>query len=399
MSRMSKEINIFSPETQQAIEKCIKLNIPFAVVLKPKCKKPEFFASFFSGFAPVTPDGNFLPGFSAGFFSESPKSSVYVPAELKVSDILNLPMEQKPLEDSYLNFPVASTSFMPYYAIARNIIDTHKRDDGKTVLSRIIRFTTSVPLVTVASRYFASMTTSFRYIFFTPETGLWLGASPELLYEWKPATGEFRTMSLAGTRKKMKKNSATTWDDKNIDEHNYVTGHIASVFDKFGVSPQFDDSTLRYGELEHICTSISGKINVSPVEVIEKLNPTPAVCGWPVDVAAERIFYNEPHDRNCYGGYISVADNKKLIAFVNLRCAHIRPAENGNWDYAVYAGGGLTKDSVPIEEWREAANKASYLYRAANKGNKLPHLSLSELTETTLEKEFDNVINKQDDKG
>ena len=384
---------LFSHDTILAVERCIKLNIPFALVLLPRHKTPRFYASMKFGISPVDKNGFFLPGFSASFFAENPDEAVYIPQDLKVKDILSIPCDFSPLESSIADFPHSSTEFMPYYAVVSQIIARHKRDNGKTVLSRVVRFDTSVPVMEVASNYFNSLDNCCRYLYFTPETGLWIGASPELLYEWNRETEIFRTMSLAGTRHSV---GNTSWDEKNIDEHDYVTRHILSVMEQLGGREVTVDkcTSLKYGTIEHICENISGKISTPPAFVIEKLNPTPAVCGWPFETALKTIVENESHARNCYGGFISVCNGKTLRAFVNLRSAVIRPREDGNYTYAAYAGGGITKNSVPVDEWNEAASKIFKLYSCANSNNKLnDNLFAGKLT-ASLDNEFDKVINR-----
>ncbi|MCH5318573.1 MAG: chorismate-binding protein [Paramuribaculum sp.] len=389
---MTEHDDMFSEELQKAAKKCLTLNYPFAIVLMPGGRKPLFFASDSADDSPVYAGGYFLPGFAASFFGDHPEMAAYIAPKFTVEDVLNLPDDATPLPVSTEPFPSASTDFMTYYAIVRELVAEHRRDNAKTVISRVIRFQTSVPVMTVASRYFRKMTRTFRFLYFTPQTGLWLGATPELLYEWTASTGAFRTMSLAGTRKKSIGSDKPEWDDKNRKEHDYVTDFIHDAFSELGVKHTvMTGNSLSFGNLEHICDMIDGTTDVPPAKVIDKLDPTPAVAGFPIGDAAQRIIYYEPHDRLCYSGFVSVTDKKKTSVYVNLRSAVVRPHADGSYDYAIFAGGGITKSSNPIDEWKEAASKASFLYRAANEGNVLPHPSLKELAETPLDENSDKI--------
>ena len=47
-----------------------------------------------------------------------------------------------------------------------------------------------------------------------------------------------------------------------------------------------------------------------------------------------------------------------LYCYVNLRCAHIR-----NERYCLFAGGGITAHSQPLQEWDETEAKCSALLK------------------------------------
>ncbi|MDE6026945.1 MAG: chorismate-binding protein, partial [Muribaculaceae bacterium] len=72
-----------------------------------------------------------------------------------------------------------------------------------------------------------SLGTSFPdamvFCFFTPQSGLWIGASPELLLQ--KSDDSLFTMALAGTRLA---DTQKAWDEKNIEEQKMVANYIAS---------------------------------------------------------------------------------------------------------------------------------------------------------------------------
>ena len=104
------------------------------------------------------------------------------------------------------------TDFSEYAKGFNHIVDSLKTAGGKTVLSRVIRLEAEqgVDWTRIIDNLFdrADINT-FRFVYYTLETGVWLGASPELLLK-EDASGMVSTMALAGTRPV----GVSDWDDK-----------------------------------------------------------------------------------------------------------------------------------------------------------------------------------------
>ena len=113
--------------------------------------------------------------------------------------------------------------------------------------------------------------------------------------------------------------------------------------------------TRRAGRVEHICTAISALIHskapASPAELISELSPTPALSGYP---RHEAII--------CYGGAVGYLSPDHVSAYVNLRSGRLLSHKSR---IALYAGGGITRDSIPAAEWDETSRKLT---------NILPHI-------------------------
>lgn len=217
---------------------------------------------------------------------------------------------------------------------------------------------------------------AFVYIWNHPKVGLWLGASPEILLTTKGK--QFTTMSLAGTQK-YNGTIDVVWNEKEINEHQIVTDYIVDTISKLNIPFNVSDvNTIKAGELLHIQAKITGRLNHSNsvVELIDKLHPTPAICGLPKAKAKDFILKNEGYDRNYYTGFLGElnfdydhrrhAKNKKNIEnqayqfnktqsniFVNLRCMQIKHKQ-----VFIYVGGGITIDSNPKKEYLETIAKA-----------------------------------------
>lgn len=220
---------------------------------------------------------------------------------------------------------------------------------------------------------------AFVYLFYHPQVGCWLGATPETLLEVK--RNQFKTMALAGT-KKFSGSSQVEWGEKEKQEQQYVTDYILENLELSlsgkGKIETSDVFTSRAGNLLHLRTDIRGDL---PSEgnhiksIIEALHPTPAVCGFPKQEAKKFILEQENYDREFYTGFLGELNlpqqkdrrttrrnienrayfhsPEETSLFVNLRCMKIIK-ENA----VLYIGGGITADSNAEEEWQETVNKA-----------------------------------------
>lgn len=232
---------------------------------------------------------------------------------------------------------------------------------GKTVISRCICGTFKVfDPEAIAAEYFRGFDNMFRFIFYHPLSGWWMGASPELLVE-RTEDGMLASRALAGTRRS---GTAEPWDQKNIEEHNMVTADIVARINALGNgwhAEARDRVTLPYGHIEHLCTPVAvhpgNDLNILQ-KAVEVLHPTPAVGGLPREAALDDIRRLETAPRLFYGG-TACCDDK---AYVILRCVHF---DSKHW--CVYSGSGITPLSQPDAEWDETEAKAKPLVDILNK--------------------------------
>ena len=212
------------------------------------------------------------------------------------------------------------------------------------------------------------------YMWFHSKIGLWIGATPELFLSIK--NKRFRTMALAGTQKK---SNHIIWQKKEREEQLYVTDFITGILDKKNISyKKTEAQTIITGNIAHIKTEISGVLQPSfnLDSLIKDLHPTPAVCGIPKESAKKYILQHENYSREFYTGFLGELNftsfknrnkrnvenqvyknnNKETNLFVNLRCMQIK-----NTEICLYIGGGITKDSIAINEFKETTEKAKNL--------------------------------------
>lgn len=263
-----------------------------------------------------------------------------------------------------------STTREEYLAGVKGVIKNCSRRNGKTVYSRII--TGGKPRRSfgeIAYELFIAHPSTLRFIYKTPETGCWMGATPELLFAIDTTAHEVHTMAFAGTRKA---GISDKWDEKNSVENRFVVDYILEKLRMLGMKPQVGQpETIRYGNIEHLCHRISAKcLTIDTGCIADALNPTPALCGWPLNEAVNDIQQFERHERHCYGGYIGFSSETGYTAYVNLRCMSFTPD-----GFCIYGGGGITGNSIAEEEFAETQSKTELLqqltgalnYNIANK--------------------------------
>lgn len=223
----------------------------------------------------------------------------------------------------------------------------------KVALSRVIPFESKgiTPSQAVAqlSQRFPHLTV---FHFVDDEGNEWVGASPELLFSKKG--NQYRTISLAGTRLAME--IPKPWGEKEIQEQALVTEYICQTINTLGgkVERVEDVETFRSGSIEHLRSEIYFTYDGDWKDVMQRLHPTSAVAGMPVQRAFPFIQAQEPHDREYYTGLIGVEQGEQVEVYVLLRLAKYNQGR-----YYAFVGAGITKDSVPMHEADEVENKAN----------------------------------------
>ncbi|MGC9150195.1 MAG: isochorismate synthase [Microbacter sp.] len=195
---------------------------------------------------------------------------------------------------------------------------------------------------------------AFVYLFYTPFTGLWIGSTPEMLLSGM--SPHFQTVALAGTKPIASDGKAIRWDAKNKQEQQWVVTYLKELFTEMNIDwRQSTTQSIKAGNMIHLKTpfvfSFYGKAQLG--DLLKKLHPTPAVCGFPKEKAFRFILDHEGYDRTYYSGFvgkISVKDQTNL--YVNLRCMEW----NSN-QIRLYAGGGLLNSSRLLTEWKETETK------------------------------------------
>lgn len=207
---------------------------------------------------------------------------------------------------------------------------------------------------------------SFRYCFYHPEIGLWIGASPEQIL--KSNQNKVQTVSLAGTQLSSNIENIV-WEEKEINEQQTVTKYIVHALRSCGAEvTESKPYSFQAGSIVHIKTDIEAQfeseVNVS--NILELLHPTPAVCGFPKKEALEFISANEGYDREFYAGYLGEWNHDgNFDLFVNLRCMKVE-TNDGSAIAKLFVGCGINSGSQPEKEFIETVNKSQTLKSILN---------------------------------
>jgi len=235
----------------------------------------------------------------------------------------------------------------------------------KAVLSRvkIVKGNFEKQLPELFSQLCESFPNAFTYMF-RADGHFWMGATPEPFAFLKDNT--FQTSSVAGTRENIEKYMLLkNWGSKEIKEQEYVSDHISRILKTEGwpILSCFGPYVKKAGNMFHLRTDFTtniAEVNGNVGYVLEKLHPTPAVCGYPTAKARQIIVSTEKHNREYYSGFLGpVGLESSISLFVNLRCMRI--TEN---HLSLYTGSGITIDSVPEDEWQETEMKTQTLLSA-----------------------------------
>lgn len=239
--------------------------------------------------------------------------------------------------------------------VNKGIEDIENNKFKKVVLSRKIVVPNNSSPIQIFRKVLDSYLDAFCYLWYHPKIGLWIGATPELLFLKQNST--LVTMSLAGTKKSTNTNKPS-WGKKEKEEQDMVTQHIVQQLSDYVPDLSIGKvNSVRAGSLWHLNTKIWGTIgDLALKSIIQALHPTPAICGFPVSEAEAFIKRNENYDREFYTGFLgelNIDNNKTSHLFVNLRCMQIKD------DLAfLYIGGGITAGSNAQQEWIETVHKS-----------------------------------------
>ncbi|MDT0649571.1 chorismate-binding protein [Autumnicola edwardsiae] len=317
---------------------------------------------------------------------EEQKKALIIPSEASKEisteyifeeDHKNVKKEEPPFPPNQLR----KLERVEHESLVQKAVDTIKKGKLlKVVISRTESVQTQLKVIEIFKNILKRYNSAFVYLWFHPETGIWMGATPETLVSVE--RNRFKTMALAGTQS-FHQSVDVEWEAKDKEEQQIVTDYIIDRLqksdfisaEKLRVSEAY---TAKAGNLLHLRTDIEGnlKAGVSGLkELIGILHPTPAVCGLPKDNARNFILENEGYDRKFYSGFLGELNLKKetkrnsnrrnqenqayasisrsTSLFVNLRCMKIKEGMA-----ELFIGGGVTKDSNPSLEWEETVNKA-----------------------------------------
>ncbi len=209
-----------------------------------------------------------------------------------------------------------------------------------------------------------------------------IGASPERLLSIHQ--GQLTTDALAGSASRGQTPDADTQiaqallhNDKERYEHQVVVDFIVEQLRSLHLTPHYSPTPnlLQLLHIQHLHTTITAQLKsphlpskissdlsqkISPIEILAKLHPTPAVAGVPREAACRLIREHESFDRTLYAaplGWIDTEGNSEFV--VGIRSALINGCEA-----RLYAGAGIVAGSEPAKELAEIKLKLQTLLNA-----------------------------------
>lgn len=197
-----------------------------------------------------------------------------------------------------------------------------------------------------------------------------LGASPELLL--RVSGGEVFTHPLAGSARRASEpvqDEAVARDllasRKDQHEHKLVIDEIRRVLTphcrELAIPP--GPTLMSTDTLWHLGTPIAGQLHGSDASVLSlacQLHPTPALCGYPTDLARQFIREQEPFRRALFSGIVGWCDSQGNGEWaVVIRCGVL----DGH-QVELFAGAGIVAGSDPAMEWAEIGTKLGTMLKA-----------------------------------
>lgn len=265
------------------------------------------------------------------------------------------------------------SSAAAYISLVRQAVEAIQSGQmQKVVLSRSkdIQLSDSFEVVEAFDKLCQAYPNAFVSAVYLPdEQAVWLGASPETLVSMN-REGIFRTISLAGTQSaydadgQLVHPSEARWTQKEIEEQALVSRYIISCFKQIRLREfvEIGPKTVLAGNLLHLRTDY--EVDTQAVNfpqlgtvMLNLLHPTSAVCGMPKAPALDFILQHEQNNREFYSGFLGPVNvQQETHLFVNLRTMKIQQQHA-----RLFAGAGITEDSIPEKEWKETEMKCETL--------------------------------------
>ena len=233
----------------------------------------------------------------------------------------------------------------------------------KVVLARELRvaFSNEIPVDVVLENLLEEQQNS--YIFAYVKNGdCFIGATPEQLVQKNEE--EIISMCLAGSTKRGQTfhqdeqlGLELLSDEKNLHEHHLVVKMIKESLQSVCKYVETDDrpSLRKLKHIQHLYTPVKaiGNGYTSLLDLVEKLHPTPALGGYPTNIAIKTIREVELLDRGWYASPIGWFDSNNNGEFaVAIRSGLIQKNEA-----SLFAGCGIVADSDPESEYEETKVK------------------------------------------
>ena len=341
-------------------------------ITTPACEWPLLEQQIADALAAASAAGQANPLLIGAFaFDPAEASCLYVPGRYERGERV-APEEQAAETNSVIavqSTPPAS-EFQASVSAALDAFAQGKL--AKVVLSRKLTLTLHQPAdpQQVMARLMAQNPHAFHFSLPLGQDRRLLGASPELLL--RVSGGEVFTHPLAGSARRA---SEPVQDEmvardllasrKDQHEHRLVIDEIRRVLAPHcrELAIPSSPSLMSTDTLWHLGTPIAGRLNGGEASVLSlacQLHPTPALCGYPTDLARQFIREQEPFRRALFSGIVGWCDSQGNGEWaVVIRCGVL----DGH-QVELFAGAGIVAGSDPAMEWAETGTKLGTMLKA-----------------------------------
>lgn len=264
---------------------------------------------------------------------------------------------------------------LPYPVWREQVLEATSRiragELEKVVLSRFkdVRFDAPVDPASALERLTRSYPQAYRFLIEVLPGHAFFGATPELLVS--KDGNRIHTAALAGSRPR----GRTAAEDealaaemfasyKERDEHEVVVRAIEALLTPFveRIYRADQPDVMRLRNIQHLYTPMTATLlpNVNLLDVTGAFHPTPALGGYPRNIAVDAIRRIETADRGWYAAPVGWIDANGDGMFA----VAIRSAVSVEDRARLYAGAGIVANSDPDKEWDETALKFKPLLNA-----------------------------------
>lgn len=256
--------------------------------------------------------------------------------------------------------------------VANNVQHIRNRDYEKVVLARSVEVTPDpgVGGFNISATLYRLRDSYANACIFAVQHGgrFFIGATPERLVQAEQ--GQLKTMALAGS---LRRGTTPEEDEqlgiellqsvKNKHEHAIVVERIREVLSAYctDIDTSATPRLLRLKNVQHLETPITAtlKPEYNVLDVIAHLHPTPAVGGFPRDIALQAIRDTERLDRGWYAAPLGWIDAYGQGEFVVALRSGLIEREKAT----LFSGCGIVADSDPESEYTESGWKLQAMLR------------------------------------
>ncbi|PIA62532.1 hypothetical protein AQUCO_00200502v1 [Aquilegia coerulea] len=262
---------------------------------------------------------------------------------------------------------------------ALQMINRSNSELVKVVLARSSRVITATELDPVEWLAYLQIEGQNAYQFYIQPPGgpAFIGNTPEQLFHRKHLS--VCSEALAGTRARGGSKALDIQIENDLlrspKDHleftivrDSIRSKLEDICDLVLVEPKKEIRKLP--RVQHLYAQLSGRLKNEDdeFEILSSLHPSPAVCGFPTEVARQFIEETEMFDRGMYAGPVGWFGGRETEFAVGIRSALV---ERG-LGVLIYAGAGIVEGTRSSLEWEELELKTSQFTKLIEREKSLP---------------------------